>query len=317
MGDFPSQVNAQQAPAVAGDFASTNPRSSFLAGPGGLVAGPSGVSIARFAWAVSPQDWDNAPSTVNSFGVGLPSGFVHREQQGTFTTYLAASGNAILKGFGLTLMTSGDYWVTNDGSTAATPGMKAYANFRDGKVSFAATASAATGATSSASAIVATTFSATGSITGSILNVTAVGSGTIVNGATISGTGISTGNQIVSQLTGSVVGGVGTYAVSIGEQATASVTVSGTYGVLTVGGTVAGTFHLNDLLAATGSVAAGTSITQLLTGAGGAGTYVVNNNTGVTSQAINVAATNVETKYICESTGAAGELVKMSSYTNA
>src|SRR5258706_320567 len=32
---FPNQVNVQPAPAVAGDFASTNPRSAFPAGPGG------------------------------------------------------------------------------------------------------------------------------------------------------------------------------------------------------------------------------------------------------------------------------------------
>src|SRR5258706_14001213 len=40
---FPNQVNVQPAPAVAGDFASTNPRSAYPAGPGGPVAGAAGA----------------------------------------------------------------------------------------------------------------------------------------------------------------------------------------------------------------------------------------------------------------------------------
>lgn len=321
MADFPNQVNTLQAPAVAGDFASTNPRSSYVAGPGGLVAGAAGVTVGRFAWAVAPMDGDNAPATVNNFGTGLPSGFVHREQQGLITQYLAASGNLIQPGFGMTLMISGDYWVKNDGATTAIVGQKAYANFADGKITFAATGTVTAGATSTGSSIAAATFSVTGSVTGAVLTVTAVSSGSIYPGATISGTGIATGTQIVSQvlplLSGETANGVGRYNVSIGEQAAASTTVSGTYGVLTIG-TATGTFAVPSLLAATGSVVAGTYITYLLTGAGGSGsTFVVTNNTVVTSQAINTAAINVETKYICQSTGLAGELVKIGSSTNA
>jgi len=164
----------------------------------------------------------------------------------------------------------------------------------------------------------ASTFSVTGSINNATLTVTAVGSGTIVAGATISGTGIATGTQIQNQLlplqSGEALGGIGRYGVSIGDQSTASVTVSGTYGTLTVGGTVAGNFGIGNVLAATGSVVAGTHITQNLTGTGGAGTYVVDNNTVVSSQAINVAAVNVETKWVAMSTAQAGELIKISDH---
>jgi len=321
MADFPNQVNTVQAPAVAGDFASTNPRSSFIAGPGGLVAGPAGVTVGRFAWATSPVDGDNAPATVSNFGTGLPSGFVHREQQGLITQYLAASGNLIQPGFGMTLMISGDYWVKNEGATTATYGQKAYANMSTGAITFAATGSPTAGATSTGSSIAASTFSVTGSVTGAILTVSAVSSGSIYPGATISGTGIISGTQIVSQVTpliaGETANGVGRYNVSIGEQAAASTTVSGTYGTLTIG-TATGTFAVNTLLAATGAVVAGTYITYLLTGSGGSGsTFVVTNNTVVSSQAINTAAINVETKYICQSVGLAGELVKIGSATNA
>src|SRR5258706_7781516 len=116
---FPNQVNVQPAPAVAGDFASTNPRSAYPAGPGGLVAGAAGVTIGRFAWAVwNTVDGDNAPGTVsNNFpGIGvnvaaasnvggsLPQGLVHREQQGLITAYLAESGMVLPGGFAITLM---------------------------------------------------------------------------------------------------------------------------------------------------------------------------------------------------------------------
>lgn len=321
MTDFPNQVNVAQASAVAGDFASKNPRYSYDAGPFGLVAGSLGVTVGRFAWATAPLDGDGAPASVLNTGNGLPSGFVHREQQALITTYLAASGNLIQPGFGLTLMTSGDFWVVNDGATEAQYGQKAYANFADGKITFAATGAPTAGATSATSTIAASTFSVTGTVTGNILTVTVVGSGTVVPGATISGTGIATGNQIVRQITpllaGETAGGVGRYYVSVGEQATTTgITVSGTYGTMTIGGAVTGAFAVGQVLQVTGAVVAGTSIRALGTGAGGTGTYIVDNNTVVSSQAINAYA-NVETKYFARSTGLAGELVKISPTPNA
>ena len=57
---------------------------------------------------------------------------------------------------------------------------------------------------------------------------------------------------------------------------------------------------------------AGTAITQRGTGSGGAGTYVVNNNTFVASGIID-ALGNVETKWVAMSVGSPGQLVKMDS----
>jgi hypothetical protein len=218
-------------------------------------------------------------------------------------------------GFPVVLMNGGDFWVANGGSGVAQVGMKAYAAFATGAASFAASGAPSSGGTSTASTIAATTFSATGSITGDVMTVTAVGSGTVYPGSTISGTNVTSGNQVVSQISGAA-GGVGTYYVSIPEQSVASTTISGTYGLLTVGGTVAGNFAVNDVLAATGSVVAGTTITAAISGTGGAGTYVVNNNTAVSSQAINVAAVNVETKWYAASNGLPGELVKITSHVS-
>lgn len=312
-GGFQTAVGYQPSPAVAGDFASANPRATFNAGQFGLVAGANGVTIARFAWAsYSGIDNDNAPSIANNNGSGPVSGFVHREQQGLNVTYLSDASMAVQPGFPVTLFTEGDFWVKNDGSGQALVGQYAYADFATGKVSFAAASSANT-ASGSASSIAAETFSVTGSIAGNVLTVTAVGSGTVVAGALISGTNVATGSTIVSQLSGTA-GGVGTYAVSIPEQTVASTTISGTYGQLTIGGTVSGTIEVGGVVGGT-SVAAGTVVTQALTGTGGAGTYAVNLTQTVASEAITV-TTNVQTKWIAASSGAAGELVKITSWPN-
>ncbi len=138
---FQTVVNIQQAPGLPGDFASSNPRASVDAGQGALIAGAAGVSIGRFAWMDSQQ------LTVASTGTGAPTGFVHREQQGLTTTFLAEYGNVIPSGFMVTLMKSGDYFVKNEGAAAVTVGMKIFCNNSNGAVSAAAAGSTVTGST--------------------------------------------------------------------------------------------------------------------------------------------------------------------------
>lgn len=309
---FQTQVYPGLAPGVEGDFCDHNPRTSVDAGPGGLVAGPAGVIIGHFAWLMYDRlDPNNSARTAVSFSTGgLPAGFVHREQQGLITNYLGGSSMLVQGGFPVTLHQEGGFFVKNNGTTYAQVGMKAYAKLTDGGVLFAATGTSP-GAASVTGAVAASTFSVTGSIAGNVLTVTAVGSGVVVPGGTISGTGVATGTQIVSQLSGTA-GGIGTYSVSIGEQSVASTTISGTYGTLTVSAVGSGTLGIGDVLSGTG-VAAGTAITALGTGAGGTGTYIVNNNTVVASTTLG--GTNaIETKWFATSGGAAGELIKMSSW---
>lgn len=307
-------VGVQPAPAVAGDFATANPRYSALAGAGALVAGVGGLTIGLFAWTnYTVTDSDGAPGAANNFGTGPVAGFVGRSQQGLITQYLQESGMLIPAGFQCTLFSAGDFWVVNSGSTQALPGQKAYASFANGTASFAATGSPS-GATSSAGSIAAATSSVTGSIAGNLLTVTAVGSGTVYPGTTISGTGVASGTKILSQVTplisGETAGGVGRYLVSIPEQTVASTTISGTYGIFTAGGTIVGSFGVGNTLTGTG-ITAPTTITQQLTGAaGGAGTYAVDVNTVVSSTAI-TSATNIETVWYCRSSGLPGELVKI------
>jgi hypothetical protein len=309
-GGFQTAVNTVPAPGIAGDFCTANPRYSAIAGPFGLVAGLAGLTVGRFAWISNASlDSDNAGDIANNFGTGPVGGFVPRLQQGLIINFLADATMVVPSGYPVTLFSACDVWVKNDGATTALVGQKAYANFADGRATFAAPASPL-GATGTASSIAANTNSFTGSIANNVLTVTAIGAGVVVPGTSISGTGIAAGTIISSQLTGTA-GGIGTYAVNIAEQTVASTAISGTYGTLTVGGTVTGVFGVGDTLTGSG-VVVGTAITALGTGTGGAGTYIVNNNTVVASTTI-TAALNVETSWYCRSPGLAGELVKVSN----
>lgn len=327
MNDFPSQVNAQQAPAVEGDFASANPRKTVLAGEGALVSGDGivagvlagGIVVGRFGWlSYAGVDSDNAPAIVNTFGAGLPAGLVHRIQVGLITKYLAPASLVLLKGQQTTLFNDVDLWIKNTGAALAQVGFKAFANFADGTAYFAAAGTTPAGGSGSASSIAAATFTATGSIADNVLSVTNVAAGNLYAGATFSGTNVATGTKIVSQLTSTEtdghLGGMGTYAVSIPNQTVASTALSGTYGVLTVGGTVVAGFAAGQLITGTG-ISVPTTVYQQLTGATGvAGTYVVDVNTVVSSTAITSQA-SIETKWIAKSVGATGEIVKVSNVT--
>lgn len=307
-GGFQSQVNVQPAPGVVGDFCDANPRYSVDAGPGGLVAGLNGVVIGRFAWATyAAVDDDGAPAIVDNTGSGPVTGFVHREQQGLIVDYLAPAGMKTQRGFGVTLYSGGGFWAKNEGSDQALSGMKAYARYADGSIFFGAPNAPSTAVVTGA--VAASTASVTGSIADNILTVTAVGSGVLVPGGTLSGTGVASGTKIVTQLSGTP-GGVGEYAVNIPEQDVDSTTISETYGTLTVSGVSSGVLGVGDTLSGA-DVVAGTSITALLTGVGGTGTYVVDNNTVVGSTTI-TAGTAVETKWFARSSGLPGEIVKIS-----
>ena len=283
LGTFPTQVNVQPAPAVAGDFCDSNPRSSVDAGPGGFVAGSAGVAVGLFAW----PDPNNA-NVLNNYGASTPSGFVHREQQALITTFLDGASNVVPAGMGVTIFKAGGFWVKNDGSTAATIGQKVYANNASGKASFAATGTPPAGGTSSssskainittASAQLATNAISSGSIAGTTLTVATIGSGTVLGaGQLLAGGSSSVGfvdpaTTIVKQLTGTA-GSTGTYQVSVSQTVGAcAMTVTG--GGMTVGAMTTGTLAIGQTLTGTG-VTTGTKIVGYGTGTGGAGTYVL------------------------------------------
>lgn len=312
---FQTAVSYQPAPAVVGDFASANPRRNVLAGPGGLVAGAEGVTIGRMAWlSARILDSDGAAAVVVNHGAGPPAGFIHREQQAFITTYLQESGMVIPGGFQVTVHDQGDFWAQNDGATQANPGMTAYADLATGKLSFGAASSPSTAVVTGA--IAASTASVTGSITDNQLTVTAVGSGVLVPGGVLSGTNVVAGTQIVSQIssaeTDGALGKKGVYSVTPNNQTVASTTISETYGTLTVSGVTSGAVGVGDVLSGSG-VTAGTTITQLGTGTGGTGTYIVSPTQTASSTTV-TAGTSVATRFYAMSVAAPGELVKITSY---
>lgn len=313
---FQNAVNLQPAPAVEGDFASSYPRGGVLAGPGALVVGPAGLTVGRFAWT------DSTGTYASNNGTGLPAGFVHRIfGEGMIVTYLAETSMVLPAGFECHLFNSGDFWARNAGANQTAIGQKVYAQFGTGIVTTGVTGTAPTGASVTA-AVAASTASVTGSIAPGtsgvpgtesasygILTVTAVGSGAMVVGETLSGTGVTTGTMVTGQVSGTV-GGIGVYTVNI-PQTTTSTTISGTYGTMTVSAVGSGALVVGDILSGSG-VTAGTYISAFGTGTGGLGTYIVTPNTVVSSGTI-TAAGGIETKWYCMSVGAPNELIKIST----
>jgi hypothetical protein len=145
--------------------------------------------------------------------------------------------------------------------------------------------------------------------------------GAFVVGGTIGGAAgsaggdaIPVGTQIVALLTGTL-GAIGsTYLVSGPPINVTNTTITEGYGILTVGGTITGTFSVGDRLSGTGGggVAADTFIMSLGTGNGGAVTFNVNKSLSVTSTTI-AAANNLETRWVAVSGGLPGDLVKISA----
>lgn len=146
--------------------------------------------------------------------------------------------------------------------------------------------------------------------------------GVFAIGMTLAGTNIPAGTTITGYGT-ATAGGAGTYTVSTvaSVAATASTITAQNAMFLTVGGTVTGTFFLNDLLVGAGIPTTGTlsyiSATNAqnanVTGTGGAGTYLATGfYTAVTSETITV-NTGVATKWQAMSIAAPGSLVKMST----
>ena len=351
-GGIQAQVNGVPSPAVAGDFADGNPGFRVVSGPGGLVSGSTiygtplvtgsagGVGgtaiVGRFGW-LSQQtiDPDNAATIVNSFwtpnsgvsnavtgivAASAPDGFISRpDSPAIIITYLADGTMTIQQGAPVPLWAGGRaFWVVNNGSSQALVGQKCYADLASGQASFAATGTPSF-ASSSAATVAAGSWSGTGSINGNVMTVGSV-TGVVAIGATVSYSGATSNAIIVEQLTSTAVGGAsggaGTYALSAGEFTVASGTgLSGVYGVLTIGGTITGAFEIGGVVTGTLlSFAAGTQITGFGTGGGGAGTYYVSTQTSAITgaQAIHF-TTNVETQWIARSSGASGEIVKIST----
>jgi hypothetical protein len=268
---FQSRVNSFNPPAVEGDPASANPRSSTLAGAGGLVAGLMGAIVGRFHW-IAPDF-----VTINAFADGpvAPDGFLHRAQQALIEVYLQEFSLQVPTGFQVDLSNGGDFWIKNAGPAALTKGASVFAGYADGKAyssapvgatgtaSLGSTNTAALGSTSTGTAVVGNPEQITISAVTGVLSV----------GDSIDGTGIPAGAQIVSQNSGTA-GGAGVYTLNVANTAAAA-TIT-TFGNVLVVSATTGLISVGDTVAGVTGVPAGTSIASQVSGtAGGAGTYTL------------------------------------------
>lgn len=134
---FQKTLNRDLPVGVEGDFASTNPYHTVLAGEGALKAGADGVTIGAFAWA------DPTTGLVsNKYVQNGVLGFVRRDNTALINQYLAEASLLIPAGFGVTLYDKGDFWARFQ--NGATIGQKVFASIADGSVIAADTAPADT-----------------------------------------------------------------------------------------------------------------------------------------------------------------------------
>lgn len=123
---FQTKINRTLPLGVAGDFASTNPYASMLAGEGKLVAGDGGLTVGIFGFA----DLDTGKAT-NVFAAGARCGFVHRNNNALITGIHEAASMVIPEGRMVTLFTTGDFFTVFD--AAVTAGQLVAAQEADGK----------------------------------------------------------------------------------------------------------------------------------------------------------------------------------------
>jgi hypothetical protein len=277
IGSFQTRVNLANPFGVAGDFASSNPRATALTPDGGaLIAGPAGVTIGKFAWVASDG------RTVNNYASGAvkPTGFVHRDQQGLLTQYLQAAGMLIPPGFPVTLMVAGDFLAANLGASSFAAQNEVYAGYADGGIYTAAPSGASVTATvgstntgslgSTNTATLGATFTASAGSPSSNLVVTAV-TGLISIGDVVSGTGITPGTTILSQVSGTA-GGAGTYNLSAANTCSAATVTS--FGTVVNVTAVTGLISVGDTVSGAGGFPVGATIqTQISGTAGGIGVY--------------------------------------------
>jgi len=114
------------------------------------------------------------------------------------------------------------------------------------------------------------------------MTVTAVTSGILAVGQSVTGTGVSAGTAITALVSGT--GGTGTYTVSV-PQTVSSTTLTAPGPTMTVTAVTSGILSVGQAVTGTG-VAAGTVVSGFGTGAGGTGSYLVNVSQTVASRTL-------------------------------
>jgi hypothetical protein len=304
MSTFPTKVNLRQAPAVAGDFASQNPRASVLAGQGALVAPASGLIVGNFAFVAKSANGD---AVSQSYASGDEIGFLGREQQALITLYLAGDTLMVPQGFMVTLYSEGDFYAYfGDG---ATPGSTVYADESTGAPTTAASTSVTGEIGFTGTASLAT-------VSGQAqMTLATITSGVVSIGDIVEGTG--TASNVVQSLfsgTANTVGAVYNLSGAVTTEAAESITTEST--VLNVTAVASGSLSVGDPVTGSG-ITAGTTVGSFGTGTGGIGTYglIIPGGTPVhTASETITGSTNVATNWKVASFANPGELAKISTW---
>ena len=272
---------------------------------------PTGT-VQSFGSYAAVGAWFGLASTEYAWAQLYFNGYLNASQQPAsllFAQYTPAGVGGWLKSGPVSSLTisqiqaiSGTLTVTMDGyaRTAGSLNLSSATSYSAAAsaIATALNGSLSTVVSSATSTIAAGTASVTAYISGNVMTVTVVGSGTVYAGSAASGTGVTSGTTITGQLTGTA-GGVGTYSVNK-YQNVASGTISLTYGTLTASAPSSGTWSVGQTVSG-GTTSAGTIVTALGTGTGGAGTYIVNNTQTVTSATLTGAPTPVTVAYDSQS----------------
>lgn len=269
---FQTVINDTQAPGVEGDFASTNPFASVLAGPGALVAPPGGLRVGRFFW-VGPDG-----TCSQSFVAGWQVAFLGRNEQALITEFLGEFSMLVPSGFMVVGFNGGDFWAKfADGGAV---GQNVYADPNNGAPLAGASAPALGVGTGTLG------FTGTGTLVNgsTTLTIVAATNGFLSAGDGVTATAIPLGATIVKQLTGNP-GKIGTYqlsAAATADEASAEAVV-GLSNLLIVTAMTSGAFTAGDAISGTG-VSAGAKIGTQVTPFKGVATITGTTVLTVTSQ---------------------------------
>ena len=294
MSTIPASAFVSVLPSVLGAGGQALQLSGLLLTPNTRL--PSG-SVASFASLASVQSYFGLASAEAAFASIYFNGFngstalpgallMSQYNQYAIQAYLRGGSVASLTLAQLQAL-SGSLSLTVSGNAVSASGITFTAS-----TSFSNAASAITTALNYYDAISAATTTVaagtatnctTGTIVGNILTVAGVITGAFVVGGVLSGLGVTVGTTILSQITGTA-GGAGTYYVS-GVQQVGSTTITQTYALMTVASMTSGVFAVGQTLYAAG-LNTGTTITAIVTGTGGAGTYVLSGGSQTMSAAV-------------------------------
>ena len=216
MPGFQTSINADPAPAVAGDFAGANQKASALPVVAGAfkVAPGQSVRVGYFAWgAADGLVYSSAAAAAAIAGGVVAIGFVARQPNipsVAITAYLGESLMVLNSGQPVTLMTGGDYWAAFAAGAAAN--VAVYATAATGEPTTTAGGNTATRFKTCQAVPVNGVSDATATIAANtgVLTLSAPASGAYAIGGRVTGTGVPANTYIVSQLTGTP-NGAGTY----------------------------------------------------------------------------------------------------------